>query len=179
MDHGPETYWLDSFFIRRWCDPEPSNGAWGGEQVSDDNTPPQIFLVAWIPTAPYPYVKAYSSAPRQWEPIDVMANVSDEAGGSGLAFLGLCYRVNGGEWWNVSMAFNSTSGFWTTTIPGQAGGSFVEFCVVAFDNVGNGSASGVDSCYVRALPVGDINGDEIVNMMDLWMAATHYGQTNP
>lgn len=175
---GTQTYYMDYFFIRKWCDPEPSHGTWSAEQTSSDNTPPEIFLVAWIPTAPYPYVKNYS-LPRQWEPIDVMANVSDEAGGSGLAFVGLCYRVNSSEWWNVTMTFNETSGFWTTTIPGQLGGSHVEFYVVTLDKAGNANTGGVDSYYARTLPIGDINGDGKVGPADFAQLSAHYGQQYP
>lgn len=45
-------------------------------------TPPQIFTVGWIPINQYPLVP--SSVPRQGEPVSVIANVSDELGGSGV-----------------------------------------------------------------------------------------------
>jgi hypothetical protein len=174
--NGVDSYLLDQVFVRRWCYPEPMHASWGTEQTSSDATPPQIFVMGWIPKAPYPLVN--SSVPRQGEPVLVMANVSDEAGGSGLDTVELHYRVNGGEWANVSMTYSEDT-WWNTTMPGQPGNSTVEFYVTATDNAGNTSATGIDSYVVNPFLLGDLNGDGKVDMKDIGAAARHFGDHYP
>lgn len=171
---GPQYYCFDSFLVQKWCDQEPAHSTWQMEQTIS----PRIFTVAWIPANPYPYIENYS-LPRQWEPFLIVANISDDAGGSGLSLVRVCYRVDSSEWWNTTLAFNATTGFWTTKIPGQPGGSLVEFFVAATDKAGNTNVSGVDSYYAKILLLGDLNGDGKVDLKDVYMVHRNYGKTSP
>jgi hypothetical protein len=112
--------------------------------------------------------------PRQWEPVLVEANVSNEAGVSG-AVVELSFRVNSSVWWNMSMAFNATTGLWTTTIPGQPGNSTVEFLIQAYNNAGNATSS-TYTYNVKALLPGDINGDGVVDSSDLYIFGLNWGK---
>jgi hypothetical protein len=174
--NGADGYRIDDLLVRPWCNPEPTNSQWGAEQTSPDVSAPQIFIVGWIPTSPYPLVP--SSVPRQGEPVSVMANVSDESGGSGLDSVVLHYRINDGEWANVSMVFREDT-WWSTTMPGQLGNSTLEFYVTATDNAGNSSTTGIDSYVVVPFLLGDINGDGIVNMWDIGTTARHFMEHTP
>jgi len=171
---GAESYFIDSVFLRKWCNPEPIHGSWASE-VSEDYTSPTIYEVEWTPTAPFPFVP--SSVPRKGEPIHTVANVSEEAGGSGLDYVMLSYRVDSNPWSNTTMMFNLTSQLWEATIPGQLGNTTVEFHIIAYDNAKNAATSSTHSYDVRALPTADINGDGIVNMLDLYIAAIHFSET--
>jgi hypothetical protein len=170
--YGTESYSIDSIIVRRWCDPEPTHGTWGVEQTSYDNTPPQIFSVAWIPTCPIPFTP--SLVARQAEPIMITSNVSDEIGGSGVDFVQLCCRVGDGEWWNTIMTFNATQGLWIATIPGQRGNTTISFYVIAHDKAGNVNASSTNAFDVKNLAIGDINGDGIVDIRDITMTILHF-----
>lgn len=177
LTYGSQNYFIDSMFVRKWCDPEPAHGTWGMEEISDDKTPPEIVSVEWIPTAPYPFVQA--STPRQGEPVLVMANITEEESGSGISLVELSYRVNSGEWWNVSMTFNATISLWTAIIPGQLGNATVEFFIKAQDVAGNQRNSTLFTYNVKPLIVGDINGDGKVNMRDIGLVGRHFGETSP
>jgi hypothetical protein len=107
-----------------------------------------------------------------------MANVSDESGGSGLDSVVLHFRINDGEWANVSMVFREDT-WWSTTMPGQLGNSTLEFYVTATDNAGNSSTTGIDSYVVVPFLLGDINGDGIVNMWDIGTTARHFMEHTP
>lgn len=168
---------MDKIVVRRWCDPEPTHGSWGVEDTSSDNSAPQIWSVNWEPSAPFPYVQA--SQPRQWEPVTVYANVTEEAEGSGLASVELHYSVNSILWWNASMAYNMTSDLWSATIPGQPGNVTVDLIIVASDQIGNIKYSDVFTYEVQSLVVGDLNGDGIVNIFDIVMATGNYMKTSP
>lgn len=127
----------------------------------------QIFIVAWIPTSPYPLIPISSNIPRQGEPVSVIANVSNADS------VVLHYRVNDGEWANISMTFREDT-WWNTTIGGQLGNSTVELYVTAI--AGNIKESGIDSYVVKPFLLGDINGDGIVDMKDIGITARHFGE---
>jgi hypothetical protein len=74
------------------------------------------------------------------------------------------------------MAFNATTGLWTTIIPGQPGNSTVEFLIQAYNNMGN-TISSTYTYNVKALIPGDLNGDGIVNAKDLGILATYWLQS--
>jgi hypothetical protein len=172
-----ELYYIDSVLLRKWCSPEPTHGLWGEEATSNDTTPPQITSVQWIPTCPYPLV--LSSTPRQGEPIEVRANVIEEAEGSGINYVRLIYRADADLWQNATMSYNSTLGLWTTILPGQRGNATVEFYITASDNAGNLAASYLHSFSVKALITGDINGDGAVTILDVVLCTANYGKTQP
>jgi len=172
---GAEGYDIDCLLVRRWCDPEPTHGAWGFEATSSDETPPQIVSVEWLPTSPYPLVP--SNLTRQGEPVLVLANISEESDGSGINFVALSYRINDGELSNTTMTYNATSGLYTTLIHGQAGNVTVSFFIQACDNAGNIATSSTFSYDVKALLAGDINGDSIIDIFDLVIVALDFGKT--
>jgi hypothetical protein len=98
--------------------------------------------------------------------------------GSGVDAVILHYRVNDGEWANVSMTFKEDT-WWNTTIPGQPGNSTVGFYVTATDKAGNMNSTGIDSYIVKPFLLGDINGDGIVNMWDIATTARHFMEHYP
>lgn len=173
---GEESYFVDSIFVRRWCDPEPSHGAWGPEEYYI-KPPPEIASVSYLPTCPYPYV--FSNDTRTNEPTLVSASVSASEGSGGIAAVELSYRISGGEWWNTSMTFNATSNLWTVIVPGQLGNAAVDFCITVRDNAGTTITSNVQSFNVKSLPMGDMNGDGAVDIYDVVHVAIHYGETIP
>jgi hypothetical protein len=68
--------------------------------------------------------------------VEVLANVTDSE--SGVKNATLLYNFNNSQTWNTElMSYNSTSGLYNATIPGQAEGTYVRFKIVAYDYVGN------------------------------------------
>jgi hypothetical protein len=63
-----------------------------------------------------------------WAPQPVVAQISDL---SGLAAVTLDWRLEGQGWSTLPMAQNGS--YWEATIPGQAGGSVVEYFITAVD----------------------------------------------
>jgi len=177
LSYGTESYYIDRLLMRKWCTPEPAHGLWGTEEISDDKTPPEIVSVEWIPACPYPFVPAIT--PRQGEPVVVNANVSEETGGSGLDFVQLSYRADGGEWWNMSMKFNATSSLWTSIIPGQLSNTTVEFFITALDTNENMNTTELFSYEVRYVMAGDLDGNGEVDIYDIVMVANNYGKIYP
>ncbi|MGD0029334.1 MAG: hypothetical protein ABSC91_10400 [Candidatus Bathyarchaeia archaeon] len=144
--------------------------------TSEPPSEPQIVSVEWHPTCPYPYVP--STVPRLQEPVMILANISnvDTAGGS---FVGLYYRVDGGEWWNTTMTYNATSSLWFVTIPGQNGNTTIAFFITARNSFGEEATSTTLSYSVNAQLIGDINGDGKVDGRDIVIPAKHFGEYTP
>lgn len=138
-----------------------------------DIDPPQI-SVSWTPTAPYPLLP--SLVPRHNEPVVVWANVTDVGG---IDFVNLHYRSDGGEWWNTSMVFNVTEGLWMTTIPGHPGNTTIELKITASDLIGNIGETPIVSYMVQHLLVGDLDGNGLVDIFDIVLAADNYGEEYP
>jgi hypothetical protein len=139
-----------------------------------DFVPPGIAFVDWKPTCPYPYVP--SNATRANEPICVTTNVSEPIYASGVAIVLLSYRADAGEWWNTTMTFNTTSGLWTSTIPGQQGSSTIDLFISTCDAAGNWATSSLTSFIVKPLPLGDVNGDGVTNMRDIAFLVLHFNE---
>jgi len=170
-----ESYFIDAILVRKWCNPEPQHGTWSREQTSADNTPPEIASVVWTPTCPYPFVP--SSVPRQREPVLVQANATDYE--SGIAAVYLSFRAIGSQWWNTSMIYNLTLRLWTAVIPGQTANTTVEFFVTAYDLTGNVRTGTIHDYSVKYLILGDVNGDGICDLKDVFMVHKNYGKTSP
>jgi hypothetical protein len=156
----------------------------GNELVTDtysyfveDLTAPELADLEWKPTCPFPYIP--SNATRQNEKTLVTANVSEPTNASGLSRVLLFCRVDAGEWWNTSMTYNSTSSLWFVLIPKQDGDATVEFFIRAYDNAGNSAECSPVSFKVKALSLGDINGDGYVGIDDIFIIASHFGEENP
>jgi hypothetical protein len=151
-----------------------------------DAHPPKIVSINWTRTSPPPYSKtALFPKPRINEPVCVSVNVTDDESPipSGVDKVLLWYRVDGGEWWTtkmtLTMMYNATSGNWTTIIPPQPGNSTVEFFIQAYDKAGNSNTSSIYTYDVKWLQPGDINGDGIVDIEDIYTVALNYGKIAP
>jgi len=75
--------------------------------------------------------------PSDNDVVIIMANVTDD---SGISEVILCY-YNGSDWINVSMVYNSTTGYYEATIPQLPAGTYVEYYVYATDIYGNSAKS--------------------------------------
>ena len=104
-----------------------------------DTTPPVAILNCLQDT--------YSTQPRP-----VSASADDE---SGVAWMDLVYRVDGGAWQSLSMTSGAGSA-WTGTLPGQPAFSTVEFHIVVADVHGNQAFTGDCDYDVLGLGVPDL-----------------------
>lgn len=94
--------------------------------IREDNNPPVIEI---------PY-RAPETEVQLSQEVHVSVNASDLE--SGIRNVTLYYSLNNGSTWSpLTMDYNLTSGLYATTIPGQPGGSYVEYKIEAYDNVGN------------------------------------------
>ena len=68
--------------------------------------------------------------------VKVLVNVTDSL--SGIKDVTLSYNLNDSALWiNSPMTFNSTTGLYEATIPGQQANTFVKYEITAYDNAGN------------------------------------------
>ena len=81
--------------------------------------------------------------PTSITPVTISANVQDP---SGVEYVTIQYKVNSGEWINVTM--NADGDTWSGMIPAQAPGAVVSYRLVAADSLGNVIISGVFSYAV-------------------------------
>jgi hypothetical protein len=183
------TIWNATYFkteMAGFPHPERSYTPWN----SNENCVPLPHVIgnghytAWLPleissighegTSPYPYVQSEFIRPN--EPVTVTANITDQ---NNVASSILCYRTNGGAWWNTTMSYNSSTSLYAATIPGQQGNSTVEFFVIATDILGATVQSSTYSYDVQPLLLGDVNGDGKVSILDVVLITGHYGQKYP
>jgi hypothetical protein len=161
-----------------------------GPPQYNDTIAPELTNVTHQRTSPEPYVSdpkfpAHETGTepviRMNEPVIVSANVTDDHSPtpSGVDKVFLSYRVNGSEWWRTTMTYNETSGYWVVIVPGQRGNSTVEFFIDAYDKNGNHAMSPTYSYVVKNLPIGDINGDDSVDMADISLAIDHFMEAGP
>lgn len=130
-----------------------------------------VFHVYWTPMCPFPLEN--SSIPREWEPVNVTADLTFN--GSTPDAVDLSYRVNAGAWWNTTMSYNTT--MWTNIIPGQAGNSTVEFFLTVHaegHEIITSIYGWVVSDYEYAYA--DVNGDGYIDMKDVGRVARLFGQ---
>ncbi len=93
--------------------------------VGPDTVPPSI-----NPPSHYP------ETPDEWENVTVSVKVTD--GESGVKNVTLSYTINNGtSWTNLTMDYNSKTGLYEVTIPGQQYCTWVKYKIIAFDKVGN------------------------------------------
>jgi len=90
-----------------------------------DNTPPVINTPTQNPTAD-------NVQPNQQ--VKITVNVTDST--SGVKNVTLFY-TNDTVWHSVEMVYNSTSGLWEATIPGDAQGAQIKYTIEAYDNAEN------------------------------------------
>lgn len=91
--------------------------------------------------------------PKHKENVTVAANVTDQQ--SGVKNVTLWFRISGGEWHPLKMTLKD--GVWTATIPGQSGGTTIEFYVESHDNAENRATTQTYSYIVKvaeAAPLG-------------------------
>ena len=98
-----------------------------------DNTAPVIESVSQSPEEPV-----------EGQEVTVEARVSDAT--SGVVKVILWYRVDGGAWASVEMSYSGD--VWIAVIPGQKGGSMVEYYVEVYDRAGNTAKSDMRSYTV-------------------------------
>jgi len=136
-----------------------------------------ISELEWKPVCPS--FQDPSNVTRTSEPTLVTANIT-ETTGNGVLKVQLSYRIDGGEWWNTSMACDLASGLWFVTIPGQTNETdTVEFFIKAFGRIGSTCTSPIYSYQIRHLLLGDINGDGKIDLRDVWITHKNYGKTSP
>jgi len=80
-----------------------------------------------------------------------------------------------GQWWNTSMVFNSTTGFWEAIVPPQLVNDVIEFHVVVFDSEGNMTLSKLYSYDVKIMMAEDINRDGKIDIYDVARVAKLFG----
>lgn len=157
----------------------------------EDKIAPEISVPtpAYRGTSPPIYIawkdfKYYPDYVRVNEPISVWVNVTDNGSPdpSGVDKVILSYVVNwGGPRWNTTMNLETwytenLSGNWSAIIPGQPGYSNVSFVITAYDNNGNSYTTRAYTCLVKWLPVGDMNGDCVTNMKDIYQSIRNFGE---
>lgn len=134
--------------------------------IVNDTVPPLIETI-WIPE--YPYEGRY---------VTILANITEPPEASGVAdIVKFAYRINGGEWWNTSMSYNSTTGYWTVTIPPYPKGSIINFTITTWDLMGNKNTTAYG---YKVLIAGDVTGPEgtpdgKVNMRDIGAISRRFG----
>ncbi|MDI6846962.1 MAG: hypothetical protein QMD23_02370 [Candidatus Bathyarchaeia archaeon] len=102
-------------------------------------TTSQISITAtWVPSDTFPpYIGIPSRDPAgdvlPYQLVKVSVNVTDEE--SGIKNVTLCYAINGGltVLINVTMIYNSTTGLYEATIPGQPAGTWVKYQIIVCD----------------------------------------------
>jgi len=146
-------------------------------EILEDSNPPDIGVVEWKPTCPYPYVP--SDTVRANEPVLVTANVTEPVNSSGVAGVELWYRTDNVSLWRTAMVYNETTKLWTATIPGQLGNTTVEFLIDAYDHCGNEITSSPYAFNVKSLLIGDTDGDGDVDLYDAVRLLVNYGRKSP
>jgi hypothetical protein len=144
--------------------------------VVADSIPPQILSVIWTPTCPSPYTP--SNVSRAYEPTSILVNISEPVNASGVSSVFFSYSV-GDMTWGTLLIHNETNGLWTTLIPGYAADTHISFHLAASDASGNTATSEVYSFIVQQIPIGDVNGDGIVDVYDAILLALHFGEQYP
>jgi hypothetical protein len=109
--------------------------------------------------------------------VQVTVDVYEPANASGVETVLFFYQVDGGQWWNTTMTLNTTSNLWTVIVPSQSVSCTVEFYLIACDKAGNVNTSSMCTYAVNSLPIGDINGDGVVDSTDLGIMGAHWGET--
>jgi hypothetical protein len=107
---------------------------WAGNVQAFGGVQAQTMVDSVAPYAAVDALPQYSFYPAFY----VTWNGSDNAGGSGIAYYDVQYRVNGGSWrnWHLNVSFTSAQ------LTGAQDSTFYEFRVRAVDNVGNAQAFG-------------------------------------
>jgi hypothetical protein len=142
---------------------------------------PDVSSVNIQGTSPYPLVPEPYHPLRTGEPFIVTAKVTDFSG-SGIASVEISYQNNVtsmGEWTNTTMVYNATTGLWSTTLTGLPEAAAIRFFFTVWDNAGNQGILLTGWIGRATLIPGDLNGNGVVDLSDLVILATHYGQHYP
>jgi hypothetical protein len=89
------------------------------------------------PTIADPTQNPINGSIADMQNVTVSANVTDNAGGSGIWNVTLSYSTDNTTFTNTAMTLNATTGNWTGTLPGYSVGTTVYYKIVAYDNAGN------------------------------------------
>ncbi len=141
-----------------------------------DFKPPDIIGIMSRPLSPDPYVD--SGIARQYEPTLISANVTEPADASGVSNVILSFTADGVTW-TTTLPYNATTGLWSAQIPGYQANTHCRFWISAIDKAGNSRTSDIYGFDVQQLPVGDVNGNGIVDIYDVIIVASHFGQHYP
>lgn len=134
-----------------------------------------IFLDATMPSIAAP-LRDLSGDVQPNQPVRISANVTDS--GSGLKSVTLTYFTNRSVLGlKFQMTLNQTRGLYEYTILGQEARTLVKFQITAHDNAGNSKTEDNAGEYYRYTvnPLYDLDGDGIVTMEDLNIAAQAFG----
>jgi len=137
--------------------------------------PRTIFLDATMPSIAAP-LRDPSGDVQANQSVRILANVTDS--GSGLKSVTLTYFTNRSVLGlKFQMTLNQTSGLYEYTILGQEARTLVEFQITAYDNAGNSRTEDNAGEHYRYTvnPLYDLDGDGIVTMEDLNIAAQAFG----
>lgn len=117
-----------------------------------------------------------SNFTRAKEATLIETNVSESINASEVASVVLCFNVDGGEFWNMTMRFNVTSRLYYSIILGLPGNSNVTLFIRACDGAGNIASSSLYDYTVKNVFVTDINGDGKVDISDLARVSADFGK---
>ncbi len=115
-------YHHDHFFLG-----EPLEDSLKWKVEIPDNAPPLIETITQEPKI---------EEVESFENVLVWIKVTDSL--SGVERVILSYTINEGiEWTNLAAIYNTTSGFYESTIPGTPLGTVLKYQIIAYDNAGN------------------------------------------
>ena len=117
-------------------------------EINENNTdryPLMGFLDSYAPTIEIP-TRTPSGDIQPTQEVKVTVNVTDAH--SGVKNVTLYYTTNNGvSWEELPMSYNSITGLYEATIPGQLAGTLVKYKIVAYDNAGNNATRDGEAPY--------------------------------
>ncbi len=117
-------------------------------EINENNTdryPLVTFLDSYPPTIGIP-TRTPSGDVQPLQTVKITVNVTDA--NSGVKNVTLYYTTNNGaSWQELAMSYNSGTGLYEATIPGQSAETLVKYKIVAYDNAGNNATRDGEAIY--------------------------------